>query len=102
VCARAARARHQLEVLAAGEDVVDGGELAGEADLALHAHRVGEQIVPCHRRRARVGPGQRGEHAHHRRLARAVGTEQREHRAALDPQVDPVERAVLAEGLGDP
>ena len=46
-----------------------------------------------------VGLQQRGEDAHERRLAGAVGAEQAEHGAGLDLEVEAVERDDVAEGL---
>jgi hypothetical protein len=69
------------EVLAAGEVLVDGAVLAGQADHPAYEPRLGRHVVPEHPRLTRIGLEQRGEHAHGRGLACPVGAEQAEHRA---------------------
>ena len=72
------QARHQHEVLAAGEDLVDRGELAGQADRLAHVRGLRDDVEARDRCGPRVGPEQRGQDADHRGLARAVGAEQGE------------------------
>jgi len=79
-----------------------GGVLAGETDALAQLGRVAHDIEAGDAGRSRVGEEQRREDAHHRRLARAVGTEQPEHRPALDVEVDAVERLNVTVGLGQP
>ena len=63
---------HHGEVLLPGQLVVDGGVLAGEADRALHAGRVGQQVVAGDRGGACIGAYQGGQDAYQRGLASAV------------------------------
>ena len=79
-----AELRHHLEVLLPAEQIVDCGELAGEADRTLHAHRVGDQVVTGDHRGTGVRPHQGGQDPHHGRLACPIGTEQGEHRSRRD------------------
>jgi hypothetical protein len=88
----------QPQVLAAGEVLVDGGVLAGQADPAADGARPGDDVDAVDQRAAGVRAQQRGEHAHGGGLAGAVGPEQAEHGAALDGERDAVERPVGAEG----
>ena len=90
---------HELEVLLAGEEVVDRRELAGHADLGAHALRIGPQVVSADLDLPGVGSEHRGEHVDGRRLAGAIRAEQREDRSGGDLEVDPVEDDVLAVGL---
>ena len=94
---------HQPQVLAPGEQPVDGRELAGDADRA-RAPRPARCRRRGRRRAAspRVGGEQRREDLDRGRLARAVGPEQREHGARLDVEVDPVEDDLVAVGLAEP
>ena len=91
--------RHELEVLLAGQEVVDRRELAGDADLGAHALRIGPQVMPPDLDLAGVGSEHRGEHVDGRRLAGAVRAEQGEDRSRGDLEVDPVEHDVVAVGL---
>ena len=90
------------EVLQAGEVLVDRGVLAREADLVAQLRRVGDDVEAGDLGAAGVGPQQRREDPHDRRLAGAVGAEQAEHRARRGLEVDAVERADVAEGLRQP
>jgi hypothetical protein len=74
---------HQQQVLLAGEQVVDRGELAGDADRG--AHRVGS--VATSWPATRTSPpsaDQRGQDLHRGGLAGAVRAEQGEDRARGD------------------
>jgi len=88
-----------LDVLAAGEVVVDGGGLARQADLGAHAGRVGADVDADDAGGAGVGWQQGGEDAEQGGLADAVGAEQAEDAAWLDGEGETVQRADLAEGL---
>ena len=66
---------------------------------ARTALRVADDVVAGDAGGAAVGREQRGEDADRRRLPGAVRAEQREHLAALDLQVEPVEHAGVAERL---
>jgi hypothetical protein len=92
-------AGHHPQVLRAGEQVVDGGVLPGEADRAPDADRVGQQVMAGHRGGARVRPDQRGENADQGGLARAVRPEQGDDRSGVDGKIYPVEDDRAAEGL---
>ena len=74
----AIEAREHRQDLPAGELDVEVVELRHDAHL--HARLLGfaRQLVAEHRDRARVGERLRGQHAHRRRLARAVRAEQAE------------------------
>jgi hypothetical protein len=90
-----------LQVLLAGQVLVDRGVLTGEpdgrADLAgLADHVQADDLGP-----PRVRRQQRAEDAHDRRLAGAVGPEQAQHGALGDGEVDPVERGLCAEPLDE-
>jgi hypothetical protein len=97
--ALAVEAAHHHEVLEAREVLVDRRVLAGEADPAAQLDGVAHDVEAGHEDRAGIGPQQRGEHAHRRRLARAVGAEEPEHAAGWGFEVDAVEGADVAEGL---
>lgn len=75
--------------------------LAGDADGPADALRVAHDVVAADDGGAGVGPEQRGQDAHERRLAGAVGTEQRVDGAGGDGEVDAVEHAPAAEGLAE-
>ena len=90
---------HQDQVLAPGQQVVDGRELAGDADRRAHRVRLAHRVVPGHAQRPAVGGEQRREDRHDRGLAGAVGPEQRVDASLGDGEVDPVEDDVVAVGL---
>ena len=75
---------HQVEVLAPGEQAVDGRELPGQADEATHGARVGRGVGPGDAHRPRVGGQQRAHRAYHGGLARAVGAQEGHDRAGVD------------------
>ena len=89
----------QLEVLAAGEQLVDARVLAGEADLLAHAGGLGGDVVARDDRGALVGLQQRREDAHRRGLAGAVGAEHAEHGTGPRREIDAVQRLGVPEGL---
>ena len=93
---------HQQEVLLAGEQLVDRGELAGEADRGADAVGVAHDVASVHECRAAVGPHQRGQDVHGRRLAGAVRAEQRGDGARAHGEVDVVEHDLFAVGLPQP
>ena len=68
----------QHEVLRAGEQLVEGGVLPGDADDAAHGRGVGDDVEAGDPGRAARRAGQRGEHADGGRLAGAVGAEHAE------------------------
>ena len=83
----------ELHVLGAGQERVERGLLQRGADQRAHRGALALNVVPGHARAARGGRQQRGEHVHGRRLAGAVGAQEAEHLAGLDPQLDAVHRA---------
>lgn len=89
----------QDEVLATGEVLVDGCVLAGEADAAPHRLLLMLHIEPVDRALAAIGLEHRGEHAHHRGLTGAIGTEQPQHGGTRYRQRDAVDRHHVAVGL---
>ena len=93
---------HEEQVLLAGEQAVDGGELAGDADRGPDGVRVGGQVVAGDADLAGVGGDQGGQDLDGGGLAGAVGAEQREDRALGDGQVDAVEHDLVAVGLAQP
>ena len=94
-------AADHLEVLTPGQLLVDGRELTGQTDPAAHRERFVDDVVAEHARAARCRAQQRGEDAHERRLAGAVGPEQPEDGGGLDLEVEAVERDDVAERLPD-
>ena len=99
--AEAREPAHHPEVLLPGEQHVDRGVLAGQADGPAYVSRGSHDVVTGDRRAPGVGPGQGRENADGGRLARPVGTEEGEHRAALDAQVEAVEDHRRAVGLAE-
>ena len=95
-------AADHLEVGARGEQAVDGGLLAGEAELRAHGRRVGDDVVAGDRGAALGRAQQRGEDAHGGGLAGAVVAEQAEHRALGDVEVDVAQRPEVAVALAEP
>ena len=92
---------HQHEVLAAGQDLVDGRELAGEADRRPDARRVGRDVEPGDDGRSRVGAQQRAEDLHEGRLAGPVGAQQRDHAPPRDGEPDVLQDLLVAESLAE-
>ena len=66
-----------------------------------HLVRRRDEVVAHDARRARVGPRQRRQHAHQRRLAGAVRAEDGEDHAARHVEVDAVDGAQVAEPLDE-
>jgi hypothetical protein len=91
----------QDQVLAAGQVLVDRGELAGQADQRPDGVRLLDDVVAEHAGRAGVGPDQRREDADGGGLACAVRAQHAVDRSRPDGEVDPVDRARLAERLGE-
>jgi hypothetical protein len=92
-------AAEQLEVLAAGEHLVDRVVLAGQPDPAADRGRVPRHVEARDRGAARVRPQERGEDPHRGRLAGAVRADQRADAARGHREVEPVEGGGGAEGL---
>lgn len=93
--------RDEHEVLASGEDLVDRGELSGEADALAHSDRVCGHIHALHRRGSGIRLQQGGEDAHHGGLTGAVRAEEGEDAALLDLEVDAAQHVQIFVGLLD-
>ncbi len=87
------------EVLAAGEELVDGRRLAGEPHAAADLVGLPEDVEAGHPPGAARGHAQRGQHPHERRLARAVGAREAEDGAGRDDEADVVHGPVFPELL---
>ena len=92
----------ELEVLAAGEVLVDRGVLARQPDAGAYRVRFAHDVEAEHFGATRVGVDDRRERPHRGRLAGAVGPEEPEHRAGRDVEVDTVEGDHVAEALLEP
>ena len=92
----------QHEVLPPSEDLVDSGELPGEAYLLAYLRRLGGDVVPVYDCIPPVGLKQRGQDLHHCGFADAFGAEQGKDGARRDAQIDATEYRLVAVGLGEP
>ena len=90
---------HQHEVLGAGKQVVDGGELTGDPDERSNLVGLAGQVKPADTDLAPVGAEQGREDPHGSGLSGTVGTEQRKHAALADLKVDVIEDDPVTEGL---
>ena len=88
---------HQRQVLFAGQERVHCRELTRNPDHVAHSLGLARRVVAGNAHVARVGLDQRGQDVHRRRFAGAVGSQQREDRAACDLEVEAVQRHRLAE-----
>jgi len=95
--AQVVQVRHQQQVLLAGEQLVDRGELTGNSDRGPYRRRVAGHVVACDAHLAAVGVDQRGHDLHGGGLAGAVRTQQRERCSRADLQVDAVKDGLAAE-----
>jgi hypothetical protein len=84
---------HHLEILAAGQVLVDGGVLSGQADQAADQPLLLVHVVPEDTSLSAVRLQDGGQNAHGGRLARPVGAEQAEHCSLVDAEADAVEGA---------
>lgn len=91
-----------LEVLPAGQVLVDRGELTGQADRAADRVGVPDHVDARDDRPAAVGAQQGRQAADRGGLSRAVRPEQAEHGAFGDIEVDAVQSPYVAEGLDQP
>jgi hypothetical protein len=91
------QASDHVEVLAAGEQLVERRVLAGHAHLLAHRVGMAQDVDAGHRGGSGVGPGQGGEHADRGRLAGAVRAEDAQHLALLGHQVEAAKRVGGAE-----
>jgi hypothetical protein len=100
--AQVAQVGHQQQVLLAGEQVVDRGHLAGDADRGPDRVRVPGQVMAPDPDLAPVGPDERGQDVHGGGLAGPVGAEQHDDRSLGGLQVDAVQHELVAERLAQP
>ena len=91
------QAPDQLQVLEAGQVLVDGGALAGQADAEAELLGVAHDVEAGDLGAPGTGEQQGGEDPHGGRLACAVRAEHAEHGAALDLQIDAPQRMDLSE-----
>jgi len=91
----------EYQVLPPGEDLVDGGELSGQADRLAYLRGLGGDVITVDGGGPAVGPEQGGQNLHRRGLAGAVGAEQGQDGARADAQIDALEHRVVAVGLGE-
>ena len=84
-----------LEVLAAGQVLVDGGVLAGQSDQAPDQAGLFGHVMSEHPGPPAVGPEDGGQNPHRGGLPGAVGSEQTEHGAFGDGEAHAVEGAYL-------
>ena len=89
------------QVLPAGEDLVDRGELAGQADGLPDSERVRRDVVPVDGGRAGVRAQQRGQDPHDRGLPGPVRAEQGEDAARCHLEVHPLQDVQVPVGLLD-
>jgi hypothetical protein len=86
----------ELQVLPAGEHIVDGRMLADQADPLADSVRPRHHVEPGHFGPAAVRPEQRGQDSHGRRLPGAVAAEQAVHCPLAHGQVEPVQGGRVA------
>src|SRR5262249_12542978 len=89
----------QLEVLEAGQVLVDPGVLAREPDLLANSRRVADDVEADDSRRALVRRQQGGQDPDRSRLTGAVRAEKPEDASGLDAEVDAAKRLDLAVAL---
>jgi hypothetical protein len=99
VAAEVAQVGHQQHVLPAGEQLVYGRELTGDADGGADGVGLGLHVVAGHQDLAAAGRDQGGEDLDGGGLAGAVGPEQGEDGALGDGQVDAVQDGLVTKGL---
>jgi hypothetical protein len=90
---------HEPQVLRTGQQVVDGGELAGQCDRGTHGVRFAVQVVPRDADVPAVGGGEGGQDVDSGRLPGPVRAEQGEDRSFRHGQVEAVEHDLRAVGL---
>jgi hypothetical protein len=91
--------RHHAKVLLAGEQSINRGELPSDADRGADLVRFGDDVVAGNANGASVGGEQGGEDVDRGRLASAVGSEQGEHDAGRDVQIDAAQDVIVRERL---
>ena len=100
--AEVVQAAEQLEVLAPGEELVDGVVLHGQADPAPDLRGFPCDVEAGDLGAAAVRPQQGGEDPHRGGLAGAVGAEQPADGSGRHREVEPVERHGAAVALAEP
>ncbi len=95
-------AGHEQHVLPASEQVVDGGELAGDADGIANGLRFPPDVETGHLGPAGIGSEDGRQDLYCRGLACAIGTEEREDRTWRNLEVDAVEHDLVAKRLTQP
>ncbi len=90
---------HQHQVLLTGEELVDGGELAGDPDGGPHLIGLRRQVVTGDLHLAGIRAYQRRQDLDHGGLARSVGTEECEDGPLCHGQVDVFEHEIVSIGL---
>ena len=100
--ADSAQARRVVEERLAGEAGGERDDVGQEAEPGLHGDRVAPSVHSQRARLALIGADEAREDADGRCFARAVGAEEAEHLAALDREVDALERVHAAEALSQP
>jgi len=93
---------HQLQVLAAGVELVDGRELPGHADGSPHLIRVAFDVVAGDADRSAVRLEQSGADTDDCGLAGAVGPQERVHAPLRNVEVDALEHVIVAVALVQP
>jgi hypothetical protein len=93
---------HELQVLPAGQRVVEAEDVGRPAHPRAHGVGLGDRVEPGHPHLAGVGDEQRGQHQQQRRLARPVGSDQRRHLARRRREVDAAHRLDRAERAPHP
>ena len=88
--------RLEPEVLAAGQEGIEGGLLEGGADRLAHLRAFTDDVEAGHGRAAARGRQQGREDVHGRRFARSVGPQKAVDLAGSDLEVDAVDRPDVA------
>ena len=100
LCAREAeQAAEHLQVLATGQDLVDGRELPGQAEQLTNGGWLTRDISPEDLRPPLIGHEQRGEDPNEGCLARTIWPEQPKDRALGHREVDTGQRNRRPEAL---
>src|SRR5207248_2715080 len=86
----------EVEILAAGQLVIEGRVLEHQPDPLPYARRITHDVDARNPRAARGRAQQSAEHRDGRRLARAVGAEKAEYLARLHVEVDTPDRLDVA------
>jgi hypothetical protein len=90
----------EIEVLEHGEPVVEARLLEHDAEIAPRLPRMGDDVDAIDGGAAAIGLEDRAQDVEERRLAGAVGTEEREQFVRLHREADGIERERAAVALG--